>query len=118
MIRKKKAFIEILRVELEDLGEDIKLLISEFQQKYSKQEISNYVHLENVALLQNEIFGVEGFSQLISDIDVDGFDDIAHLQKELMDRFAVRIKEKGLAKSVMMLIERKMNKVCKYVEGR
>jgi hypothetical protein len=50
------AFIAILEVELQDLEHDIQLLMADSEERHNHEEISNYVYMENLALLQKELF--------------------------------------------------------------
>ena len=115
MHNKTVAFLEILKVELQDLDEDIKILIEEYKEKHSRDEISNYVFLENLAVLKNELFGVEGFYKHVENINPSDYKTLADLINNLMEVLKVRIHEKGLAHSLINMVERKINKILKYV---
>lgn len=117
MIHQREAFIKILMIELEDLEEDIELLIQECDERHCKNEISEYVFLENLATLKNEMFGVESFLADIMKIDPLSYKNVNDLVEELKEKLKKRIKEKGLAKSVEILINRKMLKVLNYVNS-
>lgn len=112
---KKEKFIKILIVELEDLDKDIKLLIDESCDKHSHEQISDYVYLENLAVLQNELFGVEGFIDEIKNINADEFESVEELADNLINQLINRIHEKGLVHSIKVLVERKIKKVASFV---
>lgn len=118
MIHKREVFIKILLLELEDLEEDINLLIKECEDRHCKSEISEYVFLENLAILKNEMFGVESFANDVKNIDALSFKNVDELLEALKEIIGNRIREKGLAKSVQILVERKMNKVAQYVKSK
>ena len=65
----KKHYLEILRIELEDLREDLQLLIDECQRNRENGKITDYVFLENVTLFKNELLGVDEFFKIIDTID-------------------------------------------------
>lgn len=117
MQKKKEMFLEILILELDDLNEDIKVLIKECEEKYFHEEISNYVFMENLAVLNNELFGVTGFKQDVKDVNPGDFEELDDLKDFLMDKLEKRINEKGIAYSINILVERKMNKVINYVKS-
>jgi recombination DNA repair RAD52 pathway protein len=112
---KKEKFLKVLIVELEDLDEDIKMLIEECKDKHSHEEISNYVYLENIAVLQNELFGVEGFIEDIRSINIDDFETVENLIDDLLKQIKERVREKGLVHSIIYLVERKIKKVAYYI---
>ncbi len=116
MLKKKEAFLRILCIELEDLEEDINLLIKECEEKHCKEEISNYVFLENLVVFKNELFGVESFLKDVKDTRLHQFETVDDLLNGLLSKLKERVLEKGIAQSVINLIERKMNKVKVYIE--
>jgi len=116
MIKKIENFIKILIVELDDLHEDIKVLIKECNEKHLKEKITEYVFLENLAVLKNELFGVEGFIEDVRSLNIEKFADIKALSDYLMNLLHERVHEKGLAPSILNLVDRKIQKVTKYVD--
>lgn len=108
----KEAFKQILIIELDDLDEDIKTLI---EQSKANNDISNYVCMENIAVLQNELFGVEGLREEIKDLNTSNYKTLDDLINEIKERVNLRIREKGLVPSIKLLIDRKIEKVKKYV---
>lgn len=112
---KKEKFIKILLVELEDLDKDIKMLIDECCDKHSHEQISDYVYLENLAVLQNELFGVEGFIEEVKTLNLDKFESVEELMNTLTNQLKDRIREKGLVHSIILLVERKIKKVSTFV---
>lgn len=116
MLHRKKSFLNIFAVELEDLDEDIQMLIDEYNQKHEGGEITNYVWMENIALMRNELTGVESFITEIKEMKADDYETLEQLITDLRDRINKRVDEKGLAKSVIILVDRKINKVKEYVE--
>ena len=109
-------FLKIFIAELEDLDEDIKILIIKCEEQHEHDEISQYVFLENLAVLQNELFGVEGFIEEVRTIKKEEFNSLFELKEYLLNNLSLRIKEKGLVHSIMPLVERKLNKVEFYLE--
>lgn len=110
-----KIFYEIFLIELNDLDEDIKALIEQSKYKYSHEEISNYVCMENLAVLQNELFGVEGYIEDVKKTNPESYETMDDIMKYLHELLEKRIQEKCIVHSILLLVERKMNKVKKYV---
>ena len=114
-VYKKEKFLKILIIELEDLDKDIKLLIDECSDKHCHEKISDYVYLENLAVLKNELFGVEGLIEDIKSIKPDDFESVEILAEDLIQQIKDRVHEKGLVKSIVYLVERKIKKVAFYL---
>ncbi|NQU40193.1 MAG: hypothetical protein HQ523_09600 [Lentisphaerae bacterium] len=107
--------VKILRVEMEDLKTDIELLVEEHQRRFQSHIESGRVCRENVATLQNEEFGVRHFIDILDAIDVDNFDNLDHLVATIRRRFRKIIEERELAQASMVLAERRLAKVERYV---
>ena len=116
MLKKREAFLQILCLELDDLNEDISILIEECEKKHCNDEISNYVFLENLAVLKNELFGINSFLEDVKKTNSTDYDNLDSLIEGLMNILQKRINEKGIAHSIINLIDRKMKKVKIYVE--
>ncbi|MBN2547194.1 MAG: hypothetical protein JXB50_15435, partial [Spirochaetes bacterium] len=100
-----KIFHEIFLIELKDLDDDIKALIEQSKYKYTHDEISSYVCMENLAVLQNELFGVEGYIEEIKKIDPGSYDSIDNMINALREILINRIEEKGIVHSIILLVE-------------
>ena len=116
MLHKKNVFLKILCIEFEDLEEDINMLIEEYTDKHRNEEISHYVFLENLAVLKNELFGVESFYEYIKFIEPRDYGSLHDLMSMILSKLKIRVKQNGIVPSVVIIIERKMKKVAKYVE--
>jgi len=106
-----KNFVAILKVEIEDLVADIELLISECQRKKETGAITDYVYMENMALYRHELLAVQSFARLLELTDPGAYEKLDDLVKHLTDTF----REGGYVRAINICIERKMNKVTRYV---
>ena len=91
------------------------MLIDECRDKHSHDQISDYVYLENLAVLQNELFGVEGFIEDVRSTNLDLYESVEELVDDLIKLIKDRVNEKGLVKSIIYLVERKIKKVAFYI---
>ncbi|OQY33089.1 MAG: hypothetical protein B6241_09085 [Spirochaetaceae bacterium 4572_59] len=111
----RKLFIKILRVELEEIENDINLLIELYQSRYEKHEITHYVQQENGALLEREISCLKKLLPVLSTFPTEEYQDnesfIAGL-KVFLDNF---VKENQFPHAVFLLAEHKIQKVVKYI---
>lgn len=115
MIEKRKNYLNILRLELEDLHEDIDKLISECDSQKNDCRITNYVYMENLANLKNEILGLDVFSGIIDGTDPGRFNSLDEMIVSLKAAFSESMAEYGIINAIRLMVERKMEKVKKYV---
>ena len=107
----------MFEMELDDLHTDIELLIDRYTDEHDHEAISNYVFLENIALMNNELFGIDSFIEEVRRIDSSRFTGVVELIGFLTATLHQRCREKGYATSVCVLAERKMNKIHSYLES-
>jgi len=115
MIEKRKNYLNILRMELEDLHEDIDNLIRECAEQKEDCEITNYVYMENLANLKNEMLGLDVFAKIIDSTDPESYATLDEMISALKVVFAERMSEYGIINAIRLLVERKLEKVKKYV---
>jgi hypothetical protein len=115
MLDECRSFLKILQIELDDLEQDIHLLIMHFKEEHDTEKLTNYVFLQNVAVMNGELFGVESFRDEISNLDVSLFPDLVTLIDDLKARIMRRIEKQGIPMSVSVMMNRKMEKVRKYI---
>ena len=112
-----KNFLEILKLELDDLNEDIQTLKQECEYKLKKGVITNYVHMENMALYDNELHAVNAFRRIVEVSEPDSFHSLDDLVIHINETFRTVMKACGYAEAGRISIERKMLKVAKYVRS-
>ena len=110
-----KHYLSILRIELEDLKEDLEMLIDECRQNREDERITDHVFLANLTLFKNELLGVDEFYKILDETDYKQFKDLDAMIEHLRKRFREKIKTYSLAEAVNVCIERKLKKVAKYV---
>ncbi len=115
MLDHKSKFIEILKIELLDLEQDIKQIIDEYTDKHDHEVISNYVFQENLALGQRELFGIDGFTQDVHGFNLEAVDSVESLVSALKELLSRRVTSNGLPKAIELLVNRKIDKVVQYI---
>ncbi len=113
---KKKRFIEILRIELDDLHDDIEALAEHCTELRRARELSEIGYWGNLGVLKNELRGVGVFAQIMNDADPDQYDSLESLAQDLEDRLLASIEKYGMVPAIDVLIRRKIDKVQKFVE--
>ena len=73
MKEKIEKYTKILKIELEDLEKDLLMMAEIYHQRELKKEITDYVFLENLSLLQSEIAGIDNIIESLEEIDPKDF---------------------------------------------
>ena len=117
MREKLHKYVKVLRVELEDLAEDLKLMEELYGQREKRDEITDYVFLENVSLLQSEISGIESIIRSLEEIIVERYSSLDELVEEVDSHFRKRTKDSAYPEAVYSLVKRKLSKVARYIQS-
>jgi len=112
-----RNFLEILKLELDDLKDDLHTLKKECEHKLKAGLITNYVHMENMALYDNELHGLNTFQTIVNETEPEKFDSLDNLITHLNETFKITMKSCGYAEAGRICIQRKMLKVARYVKG-
>ncbi len=105
----KQKYLKIFKLELQNLIDDITELINYEKNLYDNNTHTNFVYLENLVVLKDEIMGINGILGIIDDLFI-GFhsenyrDDLQKSLKEFVEK-------KGYPQAVYRLIERKIKKI-------
>jgi hypothetical protein len=110
-------FIDIFRVELKDLEEDINDLLEILEQRKVSHEITNYVYMENKGVLLNEISCVHELLDQLSAIDAYRYESVEAMIGDIREMLDRRIEECSFPDAVHNLVQRRLEKVCTYVLG-
>lgn len=113
----KKMYVQILKIEMEDLKEDINTLTRECRERKERDEISSYVYMENLAVLNHEILDIESISEELDKLDLGQFADLDALIHHLVTKIEQELAEHNVMEAVCDLVKRKMRKVGEYVRS-
>lgn len=105
----KNKFLSIFKLELSYLVEDVSRLINYEKQLHEDNKHTNFVYLENLVVLKDEIMGLNGImgnlENIFSDLDSDDY----------IDSFIEEVKsfvlQRGYPMAVFDLIKSKIYKV-------
>ncbi|MDC7225748.1 MAG: hypothetical protein PQJ61_03165 [Spirochaetales bacterium] len=114
METKTKKYLSILKIELEDLIEDLEFGEAALARRLKEHEITEYVFLENVGLLKKEILGIERVKIMLNESDKN-IQSIEELRNHVEAYFKDEIRSAGLPHVVFNLISRKLDKVSRYM---
>jgi hypothetical protein len=113
---KIRAFHAIFQLELEDLNYDIDDCIQKLEIDHAADRISNYVYRENRALMENELDGLRQLASFVSSMDLSGIQTTDHLARSFEEKSNTICTTGGHAKSLCVLVKRKIDKVKGYVD--
>ena len=117
MREKLNKYLKVLRIELEDMEEDLSIMRELYGQRERRDEITEYVFLENVSLLKSVISGIEVLNRSIDDIPRDEFADLDELVDYVDRLFRDRTAHAGYPEAVYSLVRRKLTKVSRYIHS-
>jgi hypothetical protein len=117
MSEHKKKFINIVVIELEDLIEDLNHLVDDYKNKKEHDVITNYVCMENLALLQHEMYGIKKFTEMISVIKLEDFKNIEEISEYIKELLQKKITTSDFASCLLPMISRRIVKAVHYIEN-
>jgi len=117
VISKCSYFLKILQIELEDLLEDLKTVKARYHERYDDSEITNYVLMENEALLSREEESVRQLLTSIDGMNSARYKSVTEIIEDLDATARDFITNKEYPAAVYRLLRRKMDKVLSYVSA-
>jgi len=114
MKNKMERYIKILKIELEDLEDDIQDAQDLLKKKLEDHKITDYVFMENLSTFRTELAGIKKMGKEIDSL-VGQYDTLDELVAYLSDFIRKKVKDSGLPEVVYVLIKRKLDKIYKYL---
>jgi len=108
------AFIVVYTLELESLKVQLRKREAHYREEYETGLISNYVFMENKALLENEIIGFDNFIGELHKLDMTKYSTLSELRDALNYLNGKLCEEEGVARSAAMLAKRKADRIVSY----
>jgi hypothetical protein len=112
MAEQVKKFLSMLRVEIEDLEDSIRTLMTTTDERFQRHEITGYVWTENRALLQREINLLELVGRRIAALraeDMHGIHEVRETVRSQLEEFG------DMPEAIPSLIEKRMEKILRYL---
>lgn len=110
-----EKFLRVLRVELEDLEEDLNDLVVLTQERMDRRQITNYVYQENTGLLLNELSCLRDVLATLAEVDTARFTSAEAMIDEVQRTILERARKCAFPEVVASLVTRKIEKVRRYV---
>ena len=115
MKEKIGKFLSILKIELEDLEQDLVSLEDSYRQKWEEDKISNYVFLENMAVLREELTGIHKILGDLTTVNSSSFSNIDEFIEHILTIIKENRKNIDLPEGVYRLLRRKIMKVRNFI---
>ncbi|HUX13009.1 MAG TPA: hypothetical protein VMW87_08255 [Spirochaetia bacterium] len=110
-----KKFQKILLVEIEDLHDDLDLFIQVVVDRHQNRQITDYVYAENIAILRNEVLGLEDCIRGCADLDPGSIASADDLAEFLKVRFKKRLDAHGYVPALYTLLAKRIEKIATYL---
>lgn len=110
-----RKFLKLLSLEMESLKDELELIIGSLDSRLARREITDYVRNENLAVLRNEVMGLEDCIRGCPDMDFSGAEtprDLVEMSKEYLSH---RLGEHGYVPAVYRLLEHRLDKIAAYL---
>ncbi len=111
-----RKFQKILLVEIEDLHDDLDLFIQVVNDRHRDHQITDYVYNENLAILRNEVLGLEDCFRGCAEIDPGEVSTAEDLASALKLRFRERLRSHGYVPALNSLLEKRIDKIAAYLK--
>ena len=115
MRTKIRKFLNIFRAELDELVEDLLIFEDLYKKREENGEITNYVYLENKGLIKDELLGVQNIVNSAEQLLDHEYQNLDEMVEDLSAKIKMQIEESGHSNAAFLLVERKLQKVKKYM---
>lgn len=110
-------FLKLLKVEIDDLIEDIRRRIKLYDLRFVRDEITHYVHDENLALLNREIDAFSNFIDVVDGIDAAIYKDVDEVEAALLEKSKSLVSRMEDPEAIHIQLQRKMRKVRMFLSS-
>ncbi len=114
-MEQRRKFVEILRIELEDLAEDVKAMEDNTRGRAARGEITEYVLKENLAVLERERRGIAAARDCLAAVRPGDYGSLEEMIADMRSQLDDCIRCGHFEPVVRTLVERRLAKVARYV---
>jgi hypothetical protein len=110
-----RTYIKFLKVELEDLEDDLLMIQEIHNRRHDSHEITPYVFMENMSLLKKEFEGIRRMVEELDSIDTETITTIQSLRDHIDARITEWTRDASLPEAVRVFIRRRLDKIDTYM---
>lgn len=96
MVRKVSKYVEILRIELNDLINEINERIETSHQEHSDRIIKNFTYHGNLTIYEKQLEGIRQTAKLLEEMNLSEYESINDLAKDLAEHMKSYFTTRGL----------------------
>lgn len=111
------GYLNALKVELQDVIEDVEMMMDLCRKRQKSGEITNYVRWQNTALFTREIKGLAALSSALDTIDPGRYETQDEMVRDINQIFEEKILKYDFPPVINALAQRKLDKVSRYTYG-
>lgn len=115
---KSRKYLSILKIELEDLADDLEDLLNVYKTDAISKRITEYVSRENASLARHEIGALKLLLREIGAFSTESYENEDEMEEAVTDFFRKNIQERGYPSAIFYLIETKIRKVRRYMKEK
>lgn len=108
--------VNILQIELREVENDLKGLEKLYFDRHNSSEITNYVYLENTAVLKSEMDCIHQIGVLLDNFQIDENQSPQQMLKLMDDYIKKIVNDRQFSEAIYNFTKRKMEKVSKYLD--
>ncbi len=117
MVNVLRHYLRLLRVEIQDMLEEIDMLIEHMETRFACDDISSYVRLENEGVLHRELGVIGNFITIVDGIEPANYKSIPEMEQEILSRAGEIVKKQEQPEIVLVLLKRKIDKVREFISA-
>ncbi|SHO53352.1 hypothetical protein [Anaerocolumna xylanovorans] len=96
MVRKVNKYVDILRIELNDLINEINEHVETSHQEHNDRVIKNFTYHGNLTIYEKQLEGIKQTAKLLEEMDLSDYESINDLAKDLTERMKSYFTTRGL----------------------
>jgi hypothetical protein len=108
--------LRLVSLELESLRDELQILIDGLDDRLARHEITDYVRNENMAVLRNEVLGLEDCLRGCQDLELSAEETIDELVTRTKQHLRERLSKNGYVPALALLLESRLEKVAAYLK--
>lgn len=111
----RKRFLRLLRAELEDMDDDLRLLEDRYRARFEASEIGSYVFQENDAFLRRERDSIVKFLKIVDGIDFTLYKGLSEIETRVLALSRESVSSHEDPEAFFIVLKRKIDKIHIYL---
>jgi hypothetical protein len=115
MVRKMSKYLDIVRIELQDLINDITEYIETSHKDHANRVIKNFTYHGNLTIYEKQLYGIKETLKLIEELDVSEYETPQELAKVLKEQIKPFFTTRGILEGGYSLTVKRIEGARDYV---